>query len=104
MTYQFRSKASGDVLMLGPAGDAVLAAMGLAPAPQGIIEVAAMPGLIRALETRIASESATGQPAPEAADAAAGDDDVVTLRQRAWPLLEMLKRSLAAGDVIVWGV
>ena len=30
--------------------------------------------------------------------------DGVTLRQRAWPLVEMMKRSLAEGADIVWGV
>ena len=30
--------------------------------------------------------------------------DAITLRQRAWPLVEMMKRSSAAGADIVWGV
>ena len=28
----------------------------------------------------------------------------VSLRQRAWPLVEMMKRSMAEGADIVWGV
>jgi hypothetical protein len=28
----------------------------------------------------------------------------VTLRQRAWPLVEMLKRSQSEGQDVVWGV
>ena len=39
----------------------------------------------------------------EAAAAAAGRDPVV-LRQRLWPLVEMLRRAHAAGEPVVWGV
>jgi hypothetical protein len=28
----------------------------------------------------------------------------VSLRQRAWPMLELMRRSLAAGHDVVWGV
>jgi hypothetical protein len=39
MIYKFKSKATGDVIMLGPHGDAVVApAIGREPAPKGIIE------------------------------------------------------------------
>ena len=43
-------------------------------------------------------------------DAAESDDDKprqgdgISLRQRAWPLVEMMKRAHAAGENIVWGV
>lgn len=112
-TYKFQSKASGDVLMVGSAGEAVLRAMGLTPAAKGIVEVAAMPGAVRALEAALAADEAAraiAQPLPTRAeaDADAGDAEhegqAVTLRQRAWPLLDMLRRSQAEGVPIVWGV
>ena len=112
-TYKFQSKASGDVLMVGSAGEAVLRAMGLTPAAKGIVEVAAMPGAVRALEAALAADEAAraiAQPLPtrSEADADAGDAEhegqAVTLRQRAWPLLDMLRRSQAEGVPIVWGV
>ena len=34
----------------------------------------------------------------------AAKGDAVALRQRVWPLIEMMKRSHAAGEDIVWGV
>lgn len=102
MTYRFHSKAAGDVLMLGPAGDAVLQAMGIAPARQGIIEPAAMPAALRAVEAAVARDEA----APASTVVQDGDEDgaAVSLRQRAWPLVEMMKRAHAENEPIVWGV
>jgi len=44
MIYKFKSKAAGDVIMMGPNGDEVLRTIGKAPAPKGIIEPSAMHG------------------------------------------------------------
>jgi len=108
MLYKFKSKAAGDVIMLGPNGDQLLRIVGREPAPRGIFEVAAMPGLIAALTAAVAAdEAARGRAAGDAADAQ--DDggqagDRVSLRSRVWPLVEMLRRCEAAREVIVWGV
>jgi Domain of unknown function (DUF1840) len=104
MLYKFKSKAAGDVIMLGPNGDQVMRILGRDPAPKGIIEVAAMPSAIGALEAAIvAAEHAAADPAdPGVAQATPADR--VSLRQRAWPLIEMMKRAHAAGEPIVWGV
>ena len=107
MIYKFKSKAAGDVIMMGPAGDDVLRLMGKSAAAQGIIESGAMRAAISALEQAVAAdEAARAQAETEAA--AEGQKlaprDGVSLRQRAWPLVEMLKRSSAEGADIVWGV
>ena len=107
MIYKFKSKAAGDVIMMGPSGDHVLRIIGRQPAPKGIIEPAAMPGAIAAIEKAIIDDENARQQA-EAEAAAQGKTlpprEAVTLRQRAWPLVDMLKRSQAAGEEIVWGV
>jgi hypothetical protein len=107
MLYKFKSKAAGNVIMTGPAGDQLLRAMGREPAPKGIIEPDAMPGAIAAVEAAVAADEAARVEA-EAAAAAEGrrlaPREGVTLRQRAWPLLEMMKRAHKAGKEIVWGV
>ena len=104
MLYKFKSKAAGDVIMLGPNGDQVLRALGREPAPKGIFEVDAMQGLIAALEAAVAADDAArGRHADDDADGPAGQGDAVSLRRRAWPLVEMLRRSHGAGEVIVWG-
>lgn len=105
MLYKFKSKAAGDVIMLGPNGDQVMRLVGREPAPQGIFEVDAMPGLMAALKSAVeADEAARGTGADRENGAARGPGaDRVALRQRVWPLVEMLRRCHAAREVIVWG-
>lgn len=107
MIYKFKSQTAGDVIMTGPVGDAVLRLIGKTAAATGIIEVAAMPAAIAALEQAVgADEAARAQAEKEAAAEGhkLGPRDGVTLRQRAWPLIEMMKRSMAGRSDIVWGV
>jgi hypothetical protein len=102
MLYKFKSKAAGDVIMLGPNGDQVLRIVGREPAAQGIFEVADMPALIAALRAAVAADEAARR--DESRDEASkGKGDGVTLRQRVWPLLEMIERSSAAREPITWG-
>ncbi|MDZ5460329.1 DUF1840 domain-containing protein [Azohydromonas lata] len=107
MIYKFKSKATGDVVMLGVNGDQLLRIMGREPAAQGIFEVDDMPRLRQLLEQAVAAEEAARAQA-EAEAAAEGKQlpprDGVGLRQRVWPLVEMMKRAQAAGYPIVWGV
>ncbi|MEP6874884.1 MAG: DUF1840 domain-containing protein [Burkholderiales bacterium] len=107
MIYKFKSKAAGDVIMMGPTGDDVLRVIGKSSGATGIIEVAAMPAAIAALEQAIAADEAARAQAEK--DAAAegtklAPRDGVTLRQRAWPLVDMMKRSIAEKADVVWGV
>jgi hypothetical protein len=107
--YRFTSKADGDLLMMAPVGDQLLRIIGREPAPQGIIENAAIPAAIAALEQAIAIADAERQRTRTRAggrddDEAAAGDVPVGVGQRAWPLLEMMRRSLAEHADIVWGV
>lgn len=102
MIYKFKSKATGDVIMLGPNGDQLLQLLGREPAAKGIIETRDMPEARRLIEQALASADA-------AAREAGTDDDerareAVGLRQRVWPMLQMLERAEAAGEAVVWGV
>jgi hypothetical protein len=100
MIYKFKSKATGDLIMTQPVGERVLAIIGKDRTPQGIIEVDQMPGAIAALEAAVAAE------APRSADDdedTGGRADRVSLRQRAWPMVEMLKRALAEKHPVTWG-
>lgn len=107
MLYKFKSKAAGDVIMLGPHGDQVLRLLGREVAPRGIFEVEAMPALVAALEAAVAADEAARAAAAADADpeeAPGARSEGVSLRQRVWPLVEMLRRCHAARAVIVWGV
>jgi Domain of unknown function (DUF1840) len=102
MIYQFKSKACGDVIMLGPQGDQVLRLLGREPAPKGIIEASAMASALALLKAAIHTAEQAGLAAP--ADAVDAPDDAVSLRRRLWPIIEMLTQSSAAGQPVVWGV
>jgi len=107
MIYKFKSKAAGDVIMMGPNGDEVLRIIGKSPSPKGIIEPAAMPSAMKAIEDAVAADAAQRKEAEREAAAEGrklGPRDGVTLRQRAWPLVDMMKRAHAADEDIVWGV
>jgi hypothetical protein len=107
MIYKFKSKAAGDVIMLKPGGDHVLRIIGKEPGPRGIITLAEMPAAIAALEAAIRREAHAPQ---DKKGGSRDDEDVpvaderVSLQQRAWPLVEMLKEAQAGQADIVWGV
>lgn len=96
MIYKFKSKAAGDVIMLKLHGDQLLTLLGRAPSAKGIIEVTDMPSAIEALRDAAAQNDA---PAEDA-----NGERGVGLKQRVWPMIQMLERSHAAGEPIVWGV
>jgi hypothetical protein len=107
MLYKFKSKAAGDLIMLEPNGRRVLEIIGKDPGAKGIIEPAQMPAALQALETAIAREEAEHQAAIDEAKAKGQVPprfDSVSLRQRAVPFIEMLRRCEKAGKEIVWGV
>jgi hypothetical protein len=107
MLYKFKSKAAGDLIMLEPNGRRVLEIIGKDAGPKGIIEPAQMPAALGALEAAIAKEEADQQAAVDEAKANGKVPPTfrdVSLRQRAVPFIDMLKRCQAAGKEIVWGV
>ena len=107
MIYKFKSKAAGDVLMMGPNGDALMRILGREPAPKGIIEPAAMAAAMTAIAQAIQAEEVARAEA-ETEAAARGDTlpprEGVAIRQRLWPMVEMLKRAAGAGEPVIWGV
>ena len=80
--------------------------LGKEPAPKRIIEPADMPAAMKAIEQAVLADEAARKHAETEEDdeVKPPKGDGVTLRQRAWPLLEMMKRAHAAGEPIVWGV
>ena len=92
MLYKFKSKAAGDVIMLEANGRQILEIIGKDAGPKGIIEPGEMSGAIAALEAAISGDEA--QPKSEG----------ITLRQRAVPFIDLLKRSMAESHEVVWGV
>lgn len=107
MLYKFKSKVTGDLILLEPNGRRVLQIIGKDPGPQGIIEPAQMAGAITALERAIADEEAEQKAAVDEARARGETPPAfegISLRQRAVPFIDMLRRCEQAGKEIVWGV
>lgn len=108
MLYKFKSKATGDLIMLEPNGRRVLQIIGKhSPEGRGILPPAQMPAAIEALQSAIAREEAAQKAARQEALARGEtppEHAEVSLRQRATPFIDMLRRSHAAEKEIVWGV
>jgi Domain of unknown function (DUF1840) len=107
MLYKFKSKATGDLIMLEPNGRRMLEIVGKEPGPKGIILPQDMPAAIAALEAAVNQEEAEqaamvkaaqteGKPVPKF--------EPISLRQRAVPFIEMLNRCQKAEHEVVWGV
>ena len=120
MLYKFKSKATGDLIMLEPQGRQILKIIGKEPGPQGIIEPHEMLAAIEALKAAVVQEEEQRQATAQAQSAAQGqtghavsDTDaqhagggarVISLKQRVVPVIDMLRRAHAEGKDIVWGV
>ncbi len=120
MLFEFTSRATGTITMTDAIGTRVLAVIGRQPEAKGVITVAQLPAAIAALEAEVAAEKAAAQAAPGASPAAGSradsaddrdDDDAdegagdsIHFAQRAWPLLEMLRRAQAGDADVTWGV
>lgn len=102
--YRFKSKAHADLIMMSPVGDQILAILGREPAAQGIIEASALPAAIEALEKAIAAAEMARQGGGRDGEGEDRGAVAVGLAQRAWPMLEMMRRSLREQADIVWGV
>ena len=108
MLYKFKSRAAPDLIMLEPNGRRVLQIVGkFSEDRRGILQAAEMPAAVAALEAAITQDEAERRAAEiEAKDKGEElpESESVSLRQRATPFIEMLRRSQAANKEIVWGV
>jgi cyclopropane-fatty-acyl-phospholipid synthase len=106
MLYKFKSPVAADVIMLQPNAEDLLKIIGKAPGATGIITATQAPAAIAALRAEIARREAKGGSASDstAHETARGEDDVISLRHRAMPFIELLEHSSAAGKDVVWGV
>ena len=114
MLYKFKSKATGDLIMLEPQGKQILKLIGKESGAKGIILPAEMLAAIDALHAAVAQEELALQAAKDAAreeavkdgtTPAAGDGArSISLKQRVVPFVDMLRRAHAEDKEVVWGV
>jgi hypothetical protein len=110
MLYEFKSRATGTVVMTGPVAEQVLAIVGKAAGPQGIFTVEQMGPAIAALQAAVERERTERASDARDADRDGADEDEadrtpsISLAQRAWPLMDMLRAARAADQVVTWGI
>ena len=108
--YKFKSRVTGDLIMLEPNGRQILKIIGKddpSTLAKGILLPEQMLAAIQALEAAVAQdEAAQTQRAQEAQ--AQGQTlprpEGISLRLRATPFIAMVKRCQQAQEEIVWGV
>ena len=94
MLYKFKSKATGDLIMLEPDAKRLLKIMGREDQIKGIFLADQLPAAIAALELAVAKEELDDLQDPKQ----------ISLRQRSSPMLKMLKQCLNQSVDVVWGV
>ena len=105
--YRFKSRETGDLVMLKPDGQRILDVLGKDPSGPGIIEPGQMAAAVQALREAAAAEEAEQRRLKAEAEARGEvppEFDQVSLRMRSAPFIEMLQRCEAAKVEIVWGV
>ena len=106
MIVRFVSSETGEVLMFAETARVLLQAVGKETTARGTFTPAEMPGAALALREAIrrAAEPPPAEEDQEEEEAGRRKEPVVTLGQRAWPLIDMLERTGRAGPQahIVW--
>ena len=107
MIYKFKSKAAGDVIMMGPTGDDVLRIGRPRAGAEGHHRAGGDAGARSRRSSRRSPPRTRRAPRPRRSRGRrreAGAARRSALRQRAWPLVEMMKRAQPPTKPIVWGV
>lgn len=106
MSIKFKSQATPDLVMVQAHAQALLKVIGKADSTKGILEPVDMPAALQALRSLSNDAPTPPQEGAYTEDALnpAFEDEGVSLRKRAWPLMKMIEASQAAGKPVVWGV
>jgi hypothetical protein len=111
MLYKFKSKAAGDVIMLQPNAQRLLEILGkhtaTEPSIKGILLPMHMEQALALLKTAIVQEEDLRKQALTLAQAnhlPPPRYESIALRQRALPLMDMIRVCLKAEEPITWGV
>jgi len=94
MLYRFKSKVTGDLIMLEPDAKRLLKIMGREDQVKGIFLADQLASAIVALESAVVLEELEG----------VQDLKQISLRQRSLPMLKMLKQCKDQSADVVWGV
>jgi hypothetical protein len=94
MLYKFKSKVTGDLIMLAPDAKRLLKIMGREDQVKGIFLAEQLRAAIEALENAVVLEEVEGSQDPKQ----------ISLRNRSQPMLKMLKACQDKSVDVMWGV
>lgn len=110
----FRSKAAGEIFMFAETARRIFAIIGKEDAPRGVISAEQIPEALQRLTVAVEEEKAEIAQARKEQDEAdrrgEGQDannaaaQAVTLGQRAFPLIDMLRAAQKKKVDVTWGV
>ena len=103
MLYEFKSRATGNVIMTQQVAESVLGIIGKAGGPQGIILPEQMPAAIAAIAAAVNRERAAVAKPATTDSPTETDEPLIGLAQRVFPFSDMLRRAHAANMEITWG-
>jgi hypothetical protein len=106
----FRSKAAGEIFMFAETSRRILEIIGREDAPRGVITAEQVPAALQRLVSAVEQEKADAKAAAAAAEQAdrrsepTDTPQPITLGQRAYPLIEMLRAAERRKVDVTWGV
>lgn len=105
----FRSKAAGEIFMFPETAHRIFEILGRGEAPRGVITAEQVPDALKRLSAAVEQEKADIKAAQQQAgradeEAEAAAARAVTLGQRAFPLIEMLRAAQQRNVDVTWGV
>jgi hypothetical protein len=103
MLIPFTSKAAADFFMLQTHAAPLFALMGKPLTAQGVIAASETAKCLAKLQTGLASAE-LNTPVDDVDPDAVATELLVSLKQRAWPLLDMLERANKKQADVLWGV
>jgi hypothetical protein len=98
----FRSRAASEIVMFADVAHRLLELAGKAVAERGVITSDQIDGALEGLLRAVAQEKAAGGDATAPEDGSATVP--VSLRQRAFPLIEMLRAAQKRQVDVTWGI
>ena len=106
----FRSKAAGEIFMFAETAHRIFEIVGRQEAPRGVITAEQVPEALQKLVDAVEEEKAQLKAAQDDADLADKQGDAnaqqraITLGQRAFPLIEMLRAAQQKKVDVTWGI
>lgn len=107
----FRSKAAGEIFMFAETARRIFEIVGKTEGPRGVITADEVPAALQRLQAAVDAERADLKAAEQQARAADRDGAdtpaaarAITLGQRAFPLLDMLRAAAKRQVDITWGI